>query len=495
MKNSFVLILILLFFINIFIDKTQAQDVNALLKLKWMLDAVPPAKGLGGNGISDLLVQEFPDSTIIWAGTGGGLSRLNVQTDKWYTYNSSHGLGKGGVSAITLRGNEIWVATVYDSVFKDVGSVYIGGGLTYSRDGGKTWTHVPQPSDTKIPGNNTTWDIAMLDSTVWITSWAGGMRYTDDRGKTWKVVTPDGFILNPVENLNHNSWSIINADGILWLGTAGGINKSLDGGRTWVNFTHQNQAQPICGNWARQIACQKYDDKEVIWVACWTASSESEDSTEFYGVARSEDQGYTWTNYLEGERAFSFAFDGPTVYVVAENGLFKSADQGQTWAKYPPIRDVAQDVSVYSSEYYAAAITKNSTLWVGTSDGLAKTENDGLSWHIFRAVVPTGVGNEPRTYSYPNPFSPMRYNNLDGTGYIRLQYNTKAPAAVTIKVYDFALDLVATVVSGKSRPAGDFHEVWDCKNDRLELVANGVYFYSVEISGDGTYWGKIMIVD
>jgi len=86
-------------------------------------------------------------------------------------------------------------------------------------------------------------------------------------------------------------------------------------------------------------------------------------------------------------------------------------------------------------------------------------------------------------------------NNMDGEGFIRIQYNTTEATSITLKIYDFSMELVKTVVSNRERPFGDFSEVWNCRNGRGELVANGVYFYSIDIAGDGTYWGKIMIID
>lgn len=476
----------------LFTQSAVAGEDDFLLKNQWMLNALPPAAGLGGNGVSDLAIQDFTDSTIVWAGTGAGLSRLNVADDKWYTYAQQHGIGKGSISALTVNGDEIWIATTFDSVFS-VGSTYTGGGISYSLDRGQTWTHRAQPGDT--PAQNVTWDIAVLENTVWITSWGGGLRKSTDLGQSWTLVTPDSFSFNPAEINNHNSWSVINAGGVLWVGTAGGINKSLDNGKTWVNFTHQNQTQPISGNWVRQIGYQTYDDKKVIWAACWIASTEEEDPTEFYALAKSEDQGYTWKNFLEGELVYNFTFDGPEVYATTENGLFKSIDGGETWAHFPMIRDLERDQAIYTTKYYAAAVAPQNVLFVGTNDGLARTDDNGLTWRLYRADVRTGVNNEPRTYAFPNPFSPMRFNVANGDGHVRLQYNTKAATSVTVKIYDFALDLVKVVTENKSRPAGDFHEVWDGKNERFEQVANGVYHYSVEIANDGTYWGKIIVLD
>ncbi|MCK5739430.1 hypothetical protein KAH55_09620, partial [bacterium] len=139
--------------------------------------------------------------------------------------------------------------------------------------------------------------------------------------------------------------------------------------------------------------------------------------------------------------------------------------------------------------------TDESRLWVGTTDGLATTADNGLNWHVYRKTITTGQSGEPRTYAFPTPFSPSRMNNLGGDGFVRIQYNTTEATSITLKVHDFAMELIKTVVTDQARPAGDFSEVWNCRNGRNELVANGVYFYSVDIAGDGTYWGKIMIID
>ena len=43
----------------------------------------------------------------------------------------------------------------------------------------------------------------------------------------------------------------------VWIGTAGGINKTTDGGQSWVKFNHTNEASPISGNFV--VALQQTD--------------------------------------------------------------------------------------------------------------------------------------------------------------------------------------------------------------------------------------------
>ena len=81
-------------------------------------------------------------------------------------------------------------------------------------------------------------------------------------------------------------------------------------------------------------------------------------------------------------------------------------------------------------------------------------------------------------------------------GHVRFQYRTRSASSVTVKVYDFSMNLVRTVVEGKERPAtGDYSEVWDGKNDLGDSVANGVYFYRISIDGAAPLWGKVMVVN
>jgi hypothetical protein len=127
---------------------------------------------------------------------------------------------------------------------------------------------------------------------------------------------------------------------------------------------------------------------------------------------------------------------------------------------------------------------------VGSIDGLASTPDYGNTWWVYRAFQSTAAEGQPDTYAYPNPYSPARWE------VVRLQYHLNTPASVTVKIYDFAMDHVRTVCEGKYREyPGDWYETWDGTNSQGKVVANGAYFYKMTISGQGTYWGKIIILD
>lgn len=443
--------------------------------------------GLRSNSVSDIVIF----GGRIWLGTGKGLSVSEDGGTSWRTITEDDGIGRGSISAIAVNDTILWVATAFDSLTVDAGSQPTGGGLAYSRDLGATWTHVNQPGPT--PVQNVTFDIALhSDGSTWITSWGGGIQRTLDVGRTWEVIPPDTFFFDPLAHLNHRGFSATSANGVLWIGTAGGINKSLDDGMTWTNFSHQNQAAPISGNFVVALGVQEYGGVEYIWGATVNA----EDPEEQRGVSVSDDGGFTWRTSLLGVFAHNFAFDDSVVYVAADQGLFKSLDFGRTWARYAEIRDNTSGSTYLSEELFAAGVGDNHTLWAGGPDGVAQTSDDGMNWRILRGTVRPGAEGEPRTFAYPSPFSPQRHNLLRDDGHIRFEYSTTKATNVTVRVYNFAMEVVAEVVSGKARPgAGTYFEIWNGRNGRGEVVANGVYFYSVQLDGEGTYWGKFIVMD
>jgi hypothetical protein len=449
--------------------------------------AASPLPGLRSNSVSDVVIH----NDQIWLGTNKGLSRSNDGGQTWVTYDYGSGLPRGGVSAIAVQDDIIWVATAFDSLTKDAGELTTGGGLAYSLDDGVNWQRVPQPGIT--PVQNVSYDIALLDNEVWITSFGGGLRHSSDRGQNWVESPPDSSLaFDPLNRLNHRAFSVINADGVLWVGTAGGVNKSIDNGLTWTNFSHQNQSRPISGNFVRALGQQKWAGAEYIWAV----TAKAEDENEISGVSVSEDGGYSWRTTLLEESCWNFAFENSVVYVCSDNGLFKSLDFGRSWVRFADIEDRANDERYLSTSIYAAGVTSTHVLWAGGGDGTASTADGGLTWTIQRGTVRPGSEREPRTFAYPSPFSPSRHNNLRDDGHVRFQYNTTNATQVTVRVYDFAMDLVAEVANNVSRPAGgSFSEIWNGRNQRGDVVANGVYFYCVELDGDGTYWGKVMVLD
>jgi len=448
-----------------------------------------------GNVINDICI----DGTNVWIGARG-LSRTNNMGETWATYTRADGLGRGGISSIDIRDGEIWTATIFDST-TDQGTFHTGGGLAYSLDNGTTWIHVPQPVDSRDETaykptttviQNCTYDVIRSDSSVWIASFGGGLRRSTDRGENWQVVTVDNAAFDAFGNLSHRAFSLLYDGEAVWAGTAGGIHKSYDEGKSWITYNHQNQPEGISGNFVVALAHQQHNGRDLIWAA----TIEAVEQEEFRAVSVTEDDGLTWRTTLEGYFAHHISFDDSVVYIATDAGLFKSLDFGESWAVFPQIFDVEQDAGIYSEDVLSSGAGDDHALWIGTTDGLALTRDNGLTYKIFRSFKTPGKDSTPDTYAYPNPFSPLRHNYTGGEGHVRFQYRTEESASVTVKIYDFGMNLVTTVVEEKDRPlSGDYAEIWDGRNDLGDMVANGVYFYQIIRSGHDPLWGKVMVVN
>jgi hypothetical protein len=476
-----------------------------------------------GNSITDVVVS----NDTIWLGTGKGLSRSTDGGRSWKNYYDTPEFGKEDISAVAFRGKDVWVATAH-TVDKDGQSLPEGSGLRYSSNGGESWKVINQPLDVNNVDtlfwnskstiralgittaiNNITYDIAIAGNAVYICSFAGMARVSTDTGKTWQRViippdnltsigpndslvfdlSPSGGALNLQNNLNHRAFSVMaENDSTIWIGTASGLNKTTNRGRSWLHFTKQTQANPISGNFVVAIGRQRTNTKNIIWAATINAT----DNSEKRGVSFSEDGGISWKQSLLGEFPHNFGFKNDIVYVPTDNGVFRSGDLGQSWVQTGTIFDKVTRQRYTQTKFFGAA-SNGDSIWLGGGDGLVKTIDNattpfGSNWTIFHASRPLPSVSE--TYSYPNPFAP-------DDEVVRLHYATGKPATanVTIRIFDFGMNLVRTLIQSAPRLPGTEHdEIWDGKGENGSQVVNGVYFYQIVVDNDEPRWGKILAI-
>jgi len=477
---------VLLFFCSIVLT-LNAQE-NYLPKVS--MPATDPS--FLGNGIVDIVVRD----SAVWVATGFGLNVTIDEGQSWRTFGPGDYNSKGGVSAVGyMDRNTLWIATAFDTTVQDGEELPAGGGLGYTRDGGETWTRIPQPVDdradttispTTTVVQNITFDIAFMDSTIWIASFGGGLRRSDDMGQTWKVVTTDGKPFSSLANLNHRAFSLLSENGNLWVGTAEGISKSPDNGQTWRQFTHQNQDFPISGNFVVALAWQQATN------TIWAATIEALGQTEVRGVSKSSNGGETWEVVMENVFAHNFGFDGERVFVAADEGLFVSDDGGENWYTLPPVIDDESAEEILRGDYFSAAgqqLADGSRWWFGSAGGLATTKDNGNTWRVIRSFVSTRERTSPKVYAYPSPFSPTR------SGFTRFQYDVNGSTGVEIKIYNFAMEHVVTVRETEtSTGPADRSAKWDGRDSDGDLVASGVYFFRAKVGGEVS-WGKVIVIN
>jgi ligand-binding sensor domain-containing protein len=475
---------------------------------------------LPSNSVIDIVRHQ----QSLWLGTGRGLAQLHLDAGisggGWSVIDDEEDIGRGGISALAVTDSIIWVATAY-SEDTDYGVKPAGGGISYSLDGGDTWFWQPQPidslDDTGIIPNvtniqNVTYDIALSDSAVWIVSYGGGLRKLPYGEEAWINRPPDDQPFDAYGNINHRCFSAAFYDGSLYIGTADGINRSDDEGETWTKYSHDpNNPRSLTGNFITALGIQETNTGHNIWAATWKA----EKATEYYGVSVSSNRGQSWRVALSDStilptgdtlavkygqlKVHNFGFNGDTVYVAADKGLWRSYDGGMNWGEGPlqSIEDETIGESFEELDFFSVAQVRDS-LFVGTDNGLFVGWWDNVNreyiWRAHKAHQPAGVRGNPTTYAYPNPFTPMRGD------IVRFQIKVNSPTMVYYSIFNFAMEKVIDS-EGMTVPGGGIGDMagygsvnWNGLDKSGKLVANGVYFYRIKV-GSETHWGKVMVLD
>jgi photosystem II stability/assembly factor-like uncharacterized protein len=493
--------------------------------------SIPPS-----NSVSQINVQD----SILWIGTSKGVAKSVTGGRSWESYRANPAFANDGIFAIETNSDTVWVSTGYDKDIGDNGTVQTGSGYAVSTNAGSSWQHIPQTLDSRgdsilsygindslwflpvvVPEQNVTFDISQSPGTIWVASWASGLRKSTNNGQSWQRIplppdnkntlspndtlwsyAPNDLLqqhrifqrFDPRRNNNFLAFGVHAIDNdTIWCGTAGGVNKSTDGGKSWAKFSHQNQLSGIVGNWVIAIDRQQLPGISRIWTTNWRANDPDED----FGVSYTDDGGRTWTNILRGIKAYDFAFKDSITYIATDDGVYRTYDGGASFSKFSSITDPSTRQVISSPQVFAVNVLHD-TVFVGTGDGLASTIDNasnefGSSWKIYRSYTP--VGTSGSSYAYPNPFSPNSES-------VRIHYygqagNNQTPSTSTIDIdiFDFGMNRVRSLVHNATRAAGqEYDELWDGRNDAGKTVANGVYFYRIKFSDEQTQFGKILAI-
>ncbi len=482
------------------------------------------------NTIERILIQ---DGTI-WLGTSKGLSKSTDNGNTWINYYKSEAFEEESVSAIAYSNGTIWAATWhYEAILGD--AVPVGTGLRYSNDNGETWQKIDQPVDdpgdslitygintlralpVTVEEQNFIYDIEISNNTIWIAAFAGGLRKSNDMGQTWErvVLPPDNlnsikptdtlhFSLQPVagafgpeEYLNHRAFSIATTDNnTVYVGTAGGINKSTDSGISWIKFNHTNQTNPISGNFILALDYNEFNGS--IWAGTWKA----EGAAEYWGVSSSSDGGENWQTYLTDERVLDFGFKyygnpgnyvAADIFAAAQSGIYRSNNNGITWVAAPDIYDSNTNIALSTKHFRAVEVNQQGSdvdIWIGSINGLVLFKESSSfwegDWKVFLASEEVSSASD--TYAFPNPFSP-------DDEVINIKYSLGSESKVTIRIMDFGMNLVKTLIQNVNRPTSESNiEVWDGRDEFGKIVPNGIYFYRIDFESGDPVFGKILVI-
>lgn len=481
------------------------------------------------NFITDILLN----GDTVWFGTGSGLMRT---IDNFKSFQNYYGLapfGTDDIAGFNLNRNVLAASTAVSQEINGE-SVPTGTGIKVSTDYGLNWSAYPQPTDSQsdstivygsniiyalpvtVTQQNLSYDIAVTKTqndpsnyTIWICSFAGGLRKSTDYGATWirVLLPPDDldsinvnetgytFTLNPRDNLNQRVFTIAAVDdSTLYVGTAGGINVTTSWGVNWRKYNFQNTDpnnpnNGISGNFVVSLDVQKYDGNTIVW----GATRKAEFADEFDAMSYTSNGGANWFNTLSGNKPNGMSFYRNIVYGYTDNGLWRSEFGNFNWAKAGVIYDQRTKDQLRTSQFYAGNHISD-TLYIGSADGLLQTQELGQpwigQWTIYRSVTNIDLSSELLTYAAPNPFSP-------DDEVTRIYYKSPSTTSkVTIKVFDFGMNPVRTIIQNATRTGTEvLYTSWNGRNDNNQRIANGVYFYRVEINDDDPVWGKIILLE
>ncbi len=330
----------------------------------------------------------------------------------------------------------------------------------------------------------------------------------------------------------------------VWVGSGKGVSLSTDAGNSWKNFYGSDAFG------SENISAMGYN-KGTFWVA--TAHSiESNGSTlpEGSGLKYTTDNGNTWTsisqpldaqtdtvvvygnNHLRAlpvtvkvqNLVYDIAFTKNTIWIASfAGGLRKSTDMGKTWQRVVLPPDFLDSVKPsdtlnfclqpvagkFCSEdnlnyrVFSVVSANDSTLYVGTADGINKSTDNGISWQKFthtnqtnpisgNFVVALAYNNQTNTIwgatwkaEGQNEFYAGSYSNDGGANWQTALYNEK--------IHNFGFkgnDIFALTDEGAFR-SNDGGSTWLLPNivkDTKTGITISTNIYYAAASNNNTVW-------
>jgi photosystem II stability/assembly factor-like uncharacterized protein len=265
-------------------------------------------------------------------------------------------------------------------------------GLWRSTDWGGHWERVPgRSSGATLEAVGAARSILAVGRSVYLGADAG-LFVSDDYGITWRKLG----IEVPVYQIMPSRYP--NADPTVFAGTAKGLLKSTDGGKTFTPtvlqgtlVTHIAWPGPalivatasgilVSGDGSASFT-SGLGLPDGMPTALAVSSFFSRDPVLFTavgraGVYRSADGGHTWAAAgLEGKAVRDVVWLGPILSAATDEGLFRSETNGQAWAPVAglPPRPARQIL-------FPLAPDSGLEAFLAAEDGIAHTTDGGAHW-------------------------------------------------------------------------------------------------------------------
>ena len=364
---------------------TPTPDPN-FGRLHWR--EVGPA---GAGGRVAAVAGSASDPFLYYLGAaGGGVWKSDDGGASWNPVFSKEAVGAVGAVEIDPTNNKtVWAGTGEANPRNDVS---YGNGIYKSTDGGDSWhnvglSHARNISRIAINPNNSKVVVVAAFGDFFADNPNGGIWRTDDGGRTWQHTLYLGpqtgasdLAMDP-KNPNilfAGMWQVRRVPWNLTSGgTADGLYRSTDGGKTWSKLSGHGLPDGLMGRIGLAIAPS---NPRRVYALIQSKS----------GILwRSDDGGDSWrlmtSDTLVDQRPFYFSHiavdpSNPNhVYAVSES-VAESKNGGKTF------KSIADEVHV---DFHAIWIAPNNAkrIILGEDGGYALTTNGGDSWSFSANLV------------------------------------------------------------------------------------------------------------
>lgn len=330
---------------------------------------------------------------------------------------------------------------------------------------------------------------------MWIASFAGSLRYIDPDAleSGWQVKTPDEKKLwvgnkNPDSEsaLSQRAFSLTSFGNLLWVGTANGIFYSTDSGESFTNLSYSNTG--LSGDFITFLT----HHNGVVYANSRITSAGQENALNRFDFNNYTDQNsVTWEKSYLSDWVYSISFKDNFILVGTEkSGLFIESGNIETPYNLSSFKDSDTDELIAGSGIFASLLQSDNSVyrfWIGTSEGIAKSNDHGKTWDLYKAksIYTSVEGNN--AVAYPSPYNPKHTEKL-------LRFSFPSNGIGKLSIYNFGMEKVyeSNSLNSGSNDIGTF--TWDGINKFGDYVSNGVYFFQVE-TDEKSYWNKFIILN
>lgn len=347
------------------------------------------SSGLPSTYLSNIALDTSTTPTTVYSGSYDGIYKS--QDGNWSEANNglpilyvSALVAKPGSPGVLFAGND--------------------GGLFKTVNSGDSWT-------LKVNGIINSLIAAILidpmeSNTVYAAVHESGVFKSQDSGKTWTQIN-DGLG-------GLSIYSLASSGGTLFAGGYSGLYRSVNGGTSW---SYSNLYQDICDiavdpltpatlyvGFCSGNGVYKSTDLGLTWnpantglpyASILSVKIDPEDPDILYagilskGVFKSINGGSTWIEKNSGissKYTVELAIDpAGNIYARDWNDVVSvSSNGGDTWSLYAPVIP-----EVTSLEIKTIAFDLSGKIYLSTTEGLFKSEDDGLNWINITSGLPT----------------------------------------------------------------------------------------------------------